>query len=102
MVSALQSRNLLDSTTIIVTAKHGQSPIDPKRFFPIPGHSGTNGTSPANLLNASSPTLKLQAPDRPRMTFPSYGFRLGTPPYRLPLYLTQSGSWKMARAGLAR
>ena len=51
MVSALRSQNLLDSTTIIITAKHGQSPIDPNRYFPIPGHSGTNGTSPANLLN---------------------------------------------------
>ena len=24
-------------TTIIITAKHGQSPIDTNRFFPIPG-----------------------------------------------------------------
>jgi type I phosphodiesterase/nucleotide pyrophosphatase len=50
MVKALKSQNLLDSTVIIITAKHGQSPIDPNRFFPIPGHAGTNGTSPANLL----------------------------------------------------
>ena len=55
MVSALRSQNLLDSTTIIITAKHGQSPIDPNRYFPIPGHSGTNGTSPANLLNTNAP-----------------------------------------------
>jgi len=52
MVEALKDKNLLESTTIIITAKHGQSPIDPNRFFPIPGHSGTNGTSPANLLAA--------------------------------------------------
>jgi arylsulfatase A-like enzyme len=52
MVEALQEQNLLESTTIIITAKHGQSPIDPARFFPIPGHSGLNGTSPANLLAA--------------------------------------------------
>ena len=50
MVTALDAQHLLDDTTIIITAKHGQSPIDPERFFPIPGHSGTNGTSPANLL----------------------------------------------------
>ena len=54
MVEALKDQNLLDSTTIIITAKHGQSPIDPNRFFPIPGHSGTNGTSPANLLAAQN------------------------------------------------
>jgi hypothetical protein len=50
MVTELRNRNLLFSTLIIVTAKHGQSPIDPQRFFPIPGHSGNNGTSPANLI----------------------------------------------------
>jgi hypothetical protein len=50
MVTALDAQHLLDDTTIIITAKHGQSPIDPARFFPIPGHSKLNGTSPANLL----------------------------------------------------
>ncbi len=55
MVAALQQQGLADSTTIIVTAKHGQSPIDPARFFPIPGPAGTNGTSPANLLASMLP-----------------------------------------------
>jgi Type I phosphodiesterase / nucleotide pyrophosphatase len=50
MVAALKNQGLFESTTIIITAKHGQSPIDPKRFFPIPGHSGSNGTSPSTLL----------------------------------------------------
>ena len=50
MVASLRSRGLVDSTLIVVTAKHGQSPIDPARFFPIPGHGGTNGTSPANWI----------------------------------------------------
>ena len=50
MVEALQDQHLRESTTIIITAKHGQSPIDPARFFPIPGHSKLNGTTPANLL----------------------------------------------------
>lgn len=50
MVAELKSRGLYDSTLIIITAKHGQSPIDPARFLPIPGHSGTNGTSPADLI----------------------------------------------------
>ena len=55
MVAALKHDGLLDSTAIIITAKHGQSPIDPSRFFPIPGKT-SNGNSPggviANLLPA--------------------------------------------------
>ena len=64
MVDALKKQNLLESTTIIITAKHGQSPIDPNRFFPIPGHSGTNGTSPANLLQAMGyiPAVQIAGP----------------------------------------
>ena len=50
MVMALKDQGLLESTTIIITAKHGQSPIDTNRFFPIPGHSGINGTTPSTLL----------------------------------------------------
>jgi hypothetical protein len=50
MVTALKNRGLLESTTIIITAKHGQSPVDTHRFFPIPGHSGSNGTSPSTIL----------------------------------------------------
>jgi len=65
MVTALKNQGLLDSTTIIITAKHGQSPIDPNRFFPIPGH-GTldNGTSPANLLLTAGlvPAVELAGP----------------------------------------
>jgi hypothetical protein len=49
-VSELRKQHLLNSTTIIITAKHGQSPVDPNRFFPIPGHSGTNGTPPSAVL----------------------------------------------------
>jgi hypothetical protein len=51
-VSDLEARRLIDSTTIIITAKHGQSPIDPNRFDPIPGHSGANGTPPSAVLGA--------------------------------------------------
>ena len=50
MVAALKGEGLFDSTTIIITAKHGQSPIDPNRFFPIPGHSGNNGTPPSGII----------------------------------------------------
>ncbi len=52
-VAELKKRHLYDSTTIIVTAKHGQSPIDTNRFYPIPGHSGANGTPPSAVLGAA-------------------------------------------------
>ena len=50
MVAELKDEGVYDSTLIIITAKHGQSPIDPARFFPIPGPTGNNGISPANLI----------------------------------------------------
>ncbi|HTP68615.1 MAG TPA: alkaline phosphatase family protein [Dongiaceae bacterium] len=50
MLAALKHNDLIDSTAIIITAKHGQSPIDPNRFFPIPGASGTNGTPPSGII----------------------------------------------------
>ena len=50
MVDALQDHGLLGSTAIIITAKHGQSPIDTNRFFPIPGASGTNGMPPSAVI----------------------------------------------------
>lgn len=37
MVSGLKSQGLYDSTLIIITAKHGQSPIDPHRYLAVPG-----------------------------------------------------------------
>jgi hypothetical protein len=57
MVSALQTQGLLDSTAIIITAKHGQSPIDTNRFFPIPGHSGANGTPPSVVIGGFLPAV---------------------------------------------
>jgi hypothetical protein len=56
MVSALKNEGLLDSTTIIITAKHGQSPIDPNRFFPIPGKTN-NGEPPSATLLPPNPNL---------------------------------------------
>jgi len=50
MVEELKHRGLLESTLIIVTSKHGQSPIDPNLFFPIPGKT-SNGLSPATLIS---------------------------------------------------
>ena len=56
MVSALRSQGLLDSTAIIITAKHGQSPIDPNRFFPIPGKT-SNGNSPGGVIGSFLPAV---------------------------------------------
>ena len=50
MVTALKDSGKLDDTLVVVTAKHGQSPIDPNLYKPVPGHSGNNGTTPATLL----------------------------------------------------
>ena len=61
MVDALDAAHLLDDTTIIITAKHGQSPIDPARFLPIPGPSKM-GMSPANLLVNLIPPAELAGP----------------------------------------
>jgi hypothetical protein len=68
MVSELKDRGLYESTLIIITAKHGQSPIDPNRYFPIPGHSGNNGESPANLIASMLPFSEspLNPPGIPR------------------------------------
>jgi len=57
MVKALKDNDLLDSTAIIITAKHGQSPIDPNRFFPIPGNSGNNGKPPSGIIGSLLPAV---------------------------------------------
>jgi hypothetical protein len=57
MVEALENRHLLNSTAIIISAKHGQSPIDTNRFFPIPGHSGTNGEPPSAAVASFLPAV---------------------------------------------
>jgi hypothetical protein len=53
MVSKLQAEHLLDSTLIIITAKHGQSPIDPLRFLRISADNG--GMSPATIIDSLLP-----------------------------------------------
>jgi len=73
MVRELRAHDLLESTTIIVTAKHGQSPVDPHRFFPIPA----TAASMAHRRRASSPHScrppRRAASARPRTTFRSSG-----------------------------
>ena len=58
MVAELNKQGLADSTMIVITAKHGQSPIDPNRYDPIPLNGGaTPATLIASLLPSSeSPT----------------------------------------------
>jgi hypothetical protein len=46
-VGELKKQGLYDSTLIVITAKHGQSPIDPTRYV---GQT-INGTSPVTLLS---------------------------------------------------
>jgi hypothetical protein len=54
MVNALRDTGVLDNTLIIITAKHGQSPIDPNIYQAHPGKAN-NGTSPAKLLASLLP-----------------------------------------------
>jgi len=56
MVSELKKQGIFKSTLIIVTAKHGQSPIDPNRYLRITGknplnaHNLPTGMSPVTIL----------------------------------------------------
>jgi hypothetical protein len=58
MIDGLKDHGGYDSTLIIVTAKHGQSPIDPNRYFPIPGPNGDHGTTPADLIASLIPFVQ--------------------------------------------
>jgi hypothetical protein len=48
-VQELKDRGLYESTLVIITAKHGQSPIDPHLYKAVPGKSN-NGLSPATII----------------------------------------------------
>src|SRR5215831_11061515 len=47
-VSELKKQGLYDSTLIVITAKHGQSPIDPALYK---RQAGANGISPATVIS---------------------------------------------------
>jgi hypothetical protein len=49
MVNKIKDRGLYEQTLIVITAKHGQSPIDPSRWNPILN----TGSSPATLLGTA-------------------------------------------------
>ncbi len=56
MVAALKSRGLLESTLIVISAKHGQSPIDSPRYLGISTTSNDPvTTSPATILENCVP-----------------------------------------------
>jgi hypothetical protein len=59
MVTELNNKHLLDSTLIIVTAKHGQSPIDPNRVLRISGDVPTDKSPTAILGPAFLPDSKI-------------------------------------------
>jgi hypothetical protein len=54
MIAALQSTGAYQSTLIVITAKHGQSPVDSKRYTPITT-TGPVTTSPATILASCLP-----------------------------------------------
>lgn len=60
-VTAIKSQGLWDSTLIVVTAKHGQNPIDPNFYNPIL----KTGTSPATLLDNAGYIPLSEAPSNP-------------------------------------
>jgi type I phosphodiesterase/nucleotide pyrophosphatase len=51
MIARLKERRLFDETLIIITAKHGQSPIDPHRVLRVPADDASM-QSPAHLLGS--------------------------------------------------
>jgi predicted AlkP superfamily pyrophosphatase or phosphodiesterase len=59
-VAELKKQGLWDSTLIIITAKHGQSPIDSQRYIPITA-SGPVTTSPSMILDTCLPASESNA-----------------------------------------
>jgi hypothetical protein len=59
-VNELRERGLLDSTLIIITAKHGQSPIDSQRYVRMKSTSIVT-TSPSNILDSCLPDSESNA-----------------------------------------
>ena len=75
MVAELKKRGLYQSTLIIISAKHGQSPIDSARYLGIstsprrPDHdvAGDDPGQPASILR--SPVKHPTGSGRPKTTF---------------------------------
>jgi hypothetical protein len=64
MVAELKSQGLYDSTLIIISAKHGQSPIDPVHILRITGDTKStnpNAAAPSDILGGIGNGTVLQA-----------------------------------------
>jgi hypothetical protein len=59
-VHELKKEGLYDSTLIVITAKHGQSPIDSQRYVRITS-SGPVSTSPSRLIDSCLPDSESNA-----------------------------------------
>jgi arylsulfatase A-like enzyme len=58
MVHALEAKHLLNSTLIVVSAKHGQSPIDRNKLaMEAGGHGNPAVTDPLGFVNAADPNV---------------------------------------------
>jgi hypothetical protein len=64
MATKLKARGLLASTLIIISAKHGQSPVDSSRYTPITA-SGLVTTSPATILAGAGCIPESESPLNP-------------------------------------
>ena len=60
-INELKDQGLYDSTLIVITAKHGQSPIDPSRYV----SQLINGTSPVTLLSNAGYIPNSESPTNP-------------------------------------
>ena len=64
MVAALKKNGVYDSTLIIITAKHGQSPVDSARYQGITA-TGPVTTSPATILDGAGCLPFSESPSNP-------------------------------------
>jgi Type I phosphodiesterase / nucleotide pyrophosphatase len=66
MVAALKANGIYDSTLIIITAKHGQSPIDSSRYLGIANSAGDPiTTSPATIADNAGCLPLSESPSNP-------------------------------------
>lgn len=66
MVAALKKNGIYESTLIIITAKHGQSPIDSARYLGIANSGGDPiTTSPATILDGLACIPSSESPSNP-------------------------------------
>src|ERR1700730_1401446 len=64
MISALKNAGVYGSTLIVITAKHGQSPVDSSRYTGITS-AGPVTTSPADILDNSKCLPLSESPSTP-------------------------------------